>query len=307
MIDDTATVRVRRWVCGVSLNRFWFGLVMIASIGGCQQWPTPPPLFGSPHETSAATGEQRTDRTSSGIQPSARAPMTVVHLGFEVLRVDFPVDASRDSQKVWNHVDTLRVNPDMIARLARNGLRVGAAKPDAWPAIEAILDMPRTELRKEQLFAQPGQALGLEMSKVGESESIFVYGHDSRASGKTFRAGEKLITIDYLLQAGTKGALDVRVGFEIRNDLGVMTWERENGIVREVPAFDRYVFEDLVAALSIAPKESLVIGLSAEADNEYLIGSRFLTIERGGRRFETLLFVTPQSFRRELPHAKGGS
>lgn len=277
------------------------------SLLGCQQWPAAPSLLGSPHESNSPTSNQRRKSSSARATTKTSIPLSIVHLAFEVFRVDFPRDATRDSQKVWNHVEMLRLDPDMIASFARNGLRVGVLSPDDWPAVEAILDMPRTELRKEQLFAQPGQPLGLEMATILESESIFVYGKDRRAAGKTFQAGKKLITIDYLLESGTQGALDVRVGFEIRNDLGVMTWERENGVVREVPAYDRHVFEELVAALALNPKDSLVIGLSLEADNEYLIGSRFLTVERGGRGFETLLFVTPQSFRSEIPQAAQGS
>lgn len=265
-----------------------------------------PKILGSPHESGSVAPGAQTNRVAPGKQSSAGAA-TVVHLRFEVSRVGFPAATAGESQNVWNHVDTLRLDPDAIARFARNGLRIGVATPDSQPAIETILNDPRIELHKEQLFARQGRALALPMSRINESESIFVYGLDDRVAGKTFPAGDKLITIDYLLRAGTRGGLELRVGFEIRNDLGVMTWERHNGVVREVPAFDRHVFEGLVAQVALQPGESLVIGLSPETNNEYLVGSRFLSINQNGRRVETLLFISPRSFQSEWPHVRTGS
>lgn len=217
-------------------------------------------------------------------------------MAFDILRVDVPLNDLRDARKVWNHIDELRVDAKHVAYLSRNGLRIGAGKNASWPAIRAILDTPQVEMRKEQLVAQQGQPLSIQLAAIGESESIFIYGRNNRLAGKTFPAGDKLLNIDYNFHPGTHGGTEVRIGLEVRLDLGMMTWERHGDGIREVPAVDRHIFESLTTTITIGPGEFLVVGLGEHAANEYLIGNRFLTRESGGDRFETLLFITPQPF-----------
>jgi len=215
----------------------------------------------------------------------------VVQLAFDVLRVELPIDGVRNSRKVWNHVDELRLEADLVARLARNGLRVGAASSGSWPAIRAILEAGGARTQKDQMLPQPGTPLTLELAPIQESESIFSYGRDNRLVGKTFPSGQKIIQLDYMYHSQLGGCTDVQLGFEVRNDRGEMTWERRDGA-----AYDRHVFEDLAALLTLKPGEFLVVGPSDQADNEYLIGSRFLIQTASGKKTETLLFVTPQPF-----------
>jgi hypothetical protein len=203
----------------------------------------------------------------------------------------------RDARKVWNHVDELRVEPDLVARLARNGLRVGVASEGSWPAIHAVFDAGGAEVRRDQLLASPGSPVEIDSGSIHESESIFSYGADNRLAGKTFSAGKKTIRIDYALRPEFGPGTDLQIGFEVRSDRGEMTWERsEVGAVRQVATPDRHPFGDLHILLTLHAGEFLVIGLSDEADNEYLIGSRFLTTERAGERRETLLCVMPQPY-----------
>jgi hypothetical protein len=226
----------------------------------------------------------------------------VVQLAFDVLRVEMPIDGVRNSRKVWNHVDELRLEADLVARLARNGLRVGAASSGSWSAIRAILEAGGARTQKDQMLPQPATPLTMELAAIRESESIFSYGRDNRLVGKTFPAGQKIIQLDYVFHPQLGGCTDVQVGFEVRNDRGEMTWERRDGVIRQTPAYDRHVFEDLAALLTLKAGEFLVVGPSDQADNEYLIGSRFLIHTASGEKTETLLFVTPQPF--QTPSAR---
>lgn len=272
-------------------------LVCGLTTSGCGTWRFWP--FGTQASRSAHEGARKTASDvppSRERQPALADSLRVVHLGFDVVRVNLPLDGIRDARKVWNHVDELRVDTDTAACLARNGLRLGVTTPDSWAAIGAILDGQGVETRTEQLLGQQGMPVTIRMGAVGDGESIFEYGFDGRLAGKTFRIGEKLLTIDYAFRPQFGGSTDLRVGFEVRHDRGVMTWERYEGGVRQVPAHDRHMFEAVASTLTLRPGEILVIGTNEQADNEYLIGSRFLTTSRAGRRSETLLFVTPKPF-----------
>jgi hypothetical protein len=56
------------------------------------------------------------------------------------------------------------------------------------------------------------------------------------------------------------------------------------------------VFNDLRTPLTLRAAETLIVGLGEHADNEYLLGSRFLMFDRLDERFETVLCITPRPF-----------
>lgn len=256
----------------------------------------------SPHETASPPPSGFLAASNGDAPPAASDRLQVVQLAFDVLRVELPIDGLRNSRKVWNHVDELRLESDLVARLARNGLRVGAASSGSWSAIRAVLEAGGARTQKDQMLPQPGTPLTLELDSIRESESFFSYARDNRLVGKTFPSGRKIIQLDYLFHPQLGGCTDVQVGFEVRNDRGEMTWERRDGVIRQAPAYDRHVFEDLAALLTLKPGEFLVIGPGDQADNEYLIGSRFLIHSASGEKSETLYFVTPQPF--QTPSAR---
>lgn len=228
--------------------------------------------------------------------------MRVVHLAFDVLRAEMPVEAEMNSLKVWNHVDPLRVGPEAASLLGRNGLRVGAGTKANWPAVQAILDAGRAKTTRDQLVAQSGAPLLIELGTAAEGESIFAYNKDMRLQGKTFAGGSKILQLDYAFHPELGGATDLQVGFEIRRELGEMVWERQaDGSIRQSPGVERHVFEELKSALTLQQGEFLVIGPSEQAQNEYRVGSRFLMSGTGTQRRESIYFITPQPFQTEGP------
>ncbi|UCE59533.1 MAG: hypothetical protein JSU63_19080 [Phycisphaerales bacterium] len=263
---------------------------------GCSflvHWSSGDRSSSSPHEAHPVS-----DAGSPGSSFPQRGgttdyPSPVIEIAFDLLRTELPMGSVRHSQKIWNHVDELRVDPGLSGRLARNGLRMGAASADAWPAIRAILAACDTKAQQDQLFAQGGLPVVIELGSIDSSESVFSYGPDNRLIGKTFPAGSKLMIVDYAIHTVLGGYTDFKITFEVRHDRGVMTWERRGGIIRQVPAYDRHVYADLSAALPINQDEFLVVGPSNEADKEYLVGNRFFMKQQGDVQSETLLFVTP--------------
>lgn len=250
----------------------------------------------SPHESDAPVNEAAVPSPANTRPVASRGtgPVRVLGLAFEVWRIDLPVESVRHSRKIWNHVDESRIEPALAARLARNALRVGAVSEHAWPAIRTILQAAGATSDSKQVMAQNGLPLELAVGNVDDDgESIFSYGMDNRLSGNTFDAGKKLIGIDYAVHAELGGSIELNINFEIRHDRGMMTWERRDGIIRQVPATDRNVFTEIAAVITLNPDESLLIGPGEEADNPYLVGSRFFTRREGGDRFETLMCVTP--------------
>jgi hypothetical protein len=254
----------------------------------------------SPHEPVDTPAPDTEPTSISGsAPPSSSSPggVHVIHLAFGVLRVDLPVEGLRHSRKVWNHVDELRLDSQAVALLAQNGLRIGVASPAAWPAIQTIIEAGAGTLHNEQLLTQSGLPVSVTVASIDEPETFFSYSRNSRLVGKTFPAGDKILKMGYAFHPELGGCTDLQISLEVQHDRGELTWERTEGVIRQVPAYDRHVFSDLSVLFTLNPGEAIVIGPSDEADNEYLVGSRFFTHKRAGQPYETLLCITPQPYR----------
>ncbi len=254
------------------------------------------------HESPPSEG--RDAPVASGVDITRIEPENVVHivdLSFDVFRADLPLRDDRDSRMIWNHVDEMRADTAILARLRRNGFRIGAAPPGGWTAIQAVLEAVGARTYRSVLAPPRGVPLIITMGPVQERESIFTYNRRNRLVGKTFHEGDKLIVVDYVFQPQFGGFTELQVGFEVRHDKGFMTWSREGGVIRQVPAFDRHVFSDLEVQMTLQGGECLVIGPSETAANQYLIGGRYLSNERDGVAYESILFITPTPYQTKSP------
>lgn len=221
----------------------------------------------------------------------------VVYLAFDVVSAEFMVDGVRHSRKVWNHVDELRIDPDVSARLARNGLRIGVASADAWPIMRAIFDAAGADVLRRQIVAQGSQPMTIPMGAVESGESIFSYSRDGRLAGKTFKGGDKLVIVDYSFRPALGGATDLGMNFEIRRTLDELTWQKRGGKIVHRAAVDRHVFDQLAVSVTVAVNEFLVFGVTDLVGTEYLVGSRFLCSTEAGVRREMLYCITPVPIR----------
>jgi len=267
--------------------------LLLVPLSGCAKpiWP-----FAStdtnretrpPHPSSAMTWKE-----AAGANETVR----VVHLVFEVQRIDIPLKGIRHSRKIWNHVDELRVEADQSARLVRNGMRIGVGSAEAWPAISTILRASDARSHEEKLFAQSGIPVTLVVDTIREPESVFAYTRSGSLVGKTFPGGEKLVTLDFAFRPELGGYTDLQVHFEIRHDSGETNWERREGVIREVPEIERFVFSELGAGLTLRPDEFLIIGPSEKADHNYLVGGCFFSSPGGEQPSETLFCIRPKPY-----------
>lgn len=271
-----------------------------ALVSGCLQPSTDQDSTGPPAAATvsdaAALFPQAADHSRSS------DPLPTIHLvilAMDVVRVELTADDVRDARKVWNHVDELRLGAEHSVLLARNGLRMAVGSSAAWPAIRAIVDTAKAVVEQETLISEANMPLSLTLGHTSDGESVFVHLGPGRLTGKSFPVAEKLLKLDYRARPEAGSEIDLRLGFEIREDLGVMSWEKINGTIREVPAYNRHTFEDLDTLVTLKPDEFLVIGLGEGIERSNSLGNRFLTADRSGRLLETLLFLTPRLMERQ--------
>ncbi len=270
------------------------GLFGLALLVGCQ-------LAGDSSKSSGSGRVQADDSQIRNLFPNRSNRRDIVTLGvvdvidlsFNILRIELPVGTVRHSRKIWNHVDELAIDEQLLIRLARNGVRIGSASPESWPAIRAILNAGDAQLNENQVPGLRGLPLTLEIAPIEGEESIFAYDKTGSLNGRTFKAGRKLLVVDYSFRPELSGAVDMRVSLEVRRDRGYMTWERTTEGIRQVPAYKRHIFEDIVVDVLVPPKGFLVIGPGESASNEFLVGGKFFGLSSGGSQREVIYIITP--------------
>lgn len=220
--------------------------------------------------------------------------LTVVDLAFEVARLDFPAEHAIDARKIWNHVDEMRTDPDTLARLGRNAVRIGVGNPSSTSALDAIARAGSARVTVQPMIAPRGLPIELPLGVFREEEPVFTFGFDRRLTGKSFPAGERLLIIDYLFKPELQGSTELVLAWQIRHDKGAMTWERGDGTVRQAPDIDLHVFRELASRWSLAREEFLVIGTGDESQRDFMVGSRFLSERRDGKRVETVILIAPK-------------
>ncbi|MFN0196073.1 MAG: hypothetical protein ACKVT0_04965, partial [Planctomycetaceae bacterium] len=225
-------------------------------------------------------------------QKSVSNPTRIVDIAFNVMYVDFSHASAGDGRKIWNHIDELRMKPEQVRLLSRNGLRVGAASPASWAAIQAVLDSSDAKITSDQLFPQRGFALPIHAGAVDEGTSIFCYQADGRLIGKSFPGGEKTIMIDYAVRPELDGSTELGISFEINRESADMVWQQVDGVMRQAPERDHHRFDDLSTFLTLQQGEFLVLGPRDDIRNDSLVGTQFLSSPTGPGSIR-LIFLAP--------------
>ena len=220
-----------------------------------------------------------------------------IQMQFDVLRVELPLQSTRHSLLIWDHVDETQTDPRLTELLARNGLRLGVASPDAWPSLRALFEARRSRSLRAVHAVQSGAPLTMRVGEVKPGESIFVHARDGSLSGATFESGSKFLHVDYAVDRDDPRRTHLRITPEIQKFSEDRQWLAVGGGFQEAPRYEGRVFAELSTDLTLGPDEFLVIGVSEEADLKPLVGGRFLQREENNMMYETVICLTPRPVR----------
>ncbi|HOA73571.1 MAG TPA: hypothetical protein PL151_08245 [Phycisphaerae bacterium] len=279
----------------------------LAASSGCDptgelRWPfatdSPAP------QTQPATDPTPAARTSipSATPPAADAPrpnrpaIVVTTFTFDILRVRVPQGLFSESGKVWNHLESDFLPADTAKLLHRNGIRVGRANAESWPALRAILETePRAETAQSKLTMSNGLPLLLELDRHPKDQILFLYRRDGTLAGAPWRSSTNVLRIEYGIPPTQPDAILVEVAPELRLDSpaahtlrGIEHWDPT-----AIPERSR-VIRDLAFRATLEAGQFLAIGpSSATRDLPYIMGALLLCEEQGGEKFESMYFITP--------------
>ena len=250
--------------------------------------------------TGDAGSDAESEPTASGMSIATRSsgkPAGSVHMQFDVHRVEIPINGERRSLSLWKHLNESLGDPQLTALLARNGLRAGKGDRDAWPAMKSIIEESGGRMGTYRHVVDNGLSLLVNLDKTEGGESYFLHERGGSLKGGNLPEGTKRISIDYAAQDGDATRVVLKLVPELEEARTRTRWVENDGNVVNVQDNEGIRFDELAVLVKLAPGEFVVLGSSEQADNGYLIGSRWLSSMLGMQKHETILFIRPQLVR----------
>jgi len=231
---------------------------------------------------------------AGGDAVDGQIPATRYYLRYDVLRVEVPPGTVSRSEILWNHVDE-SVLPFEVTRRARmNGLRVGLADREAWPAIKAVLESAgATQVALTGLTQDDFLPFAVKIDPVNRDRTVFHYGAKGVLEGSTYTDSLGMLRIEHALNPERLGEFEIRLLPEARGARLETTLAATESGLREVPVYRGKVFADLAVQMTVPEGTIIVFGPSDRAGRQSLIGTEFLIGERNGVAFERIFFITP--------------
>jgi hypothetical protein len=214
---------------------------------------------------------------------------------FAILRVRAPAGTFSDSEKLWNPVNEEVLPAPTQLLLRNNGLRIGVGKQASWPQIKAALDAEKVEVSQDAQVMQNGVPLSIELNGQPRDQTLFLIRSDGTMPGASFPQSTNALRVEYWIppNASTSVMMELIPEIQMARALGQSALAVA-ALRNPTAAAPSRLFRELAARIPVGPDEFLVIGPSAAARQNRLIGSLMLGEEIDGRQLESMCYITPR-------------
>lgn len=243
---------------------------------------------GGMNQTGAPLGDDAPGNSLSSV--------AVVGLTFDVMNVEMPAAGAESSARLWKHIDESNADPSLPALLARNGVRIGVADENNWPALRSMFEQGGARTSRDQFSAQPGYPALINVGPLESGGMYFLHRRGGKVEGGTFDEGDRVVRLDYEIPPDDPSLVLVRVTLEARCGAD-RRFVRQGGEVRELAVRDGESFGEMACSVRLTRGQYLVLGSAENANTGFRIGSWWFRAQRGKSKFESLLCIRPDPVR----------
>ena len=273
---------------------FLLSIAAVGMLAGC------PPLTGlegdpnpPPASPEAPKMPGRGSDPNTGETPEPKRVRLVVTV--RVTAVNVPLGMASGSEEIWSYLDEEPIRLHRAANLGRNGFRVGLGRKGSWPDLARVLKRLTGRAPKQQVTAAvPGDPMPIVLKERQEPRTIFTFHDDRTLSGQDYPAGDYILAVACTLNEDDASRLLLTAMPQVRTTrrkAGFEMGKKGPAMVMKAQVFN---FPEMTFQLLVPADGYLVIGPGINARNPVSIGHHFLTHEREGIEFETLLVLHPK-------------
>jgi hypothetical protein len=226
----------------------------------------------------------------------AGAAQTIHMIYLRIGTVEAPTGMASGSERLWSYLDE---EPTALfsTALGLNGFRVGLGRPESWDDLQRVIRrMTGRQFKAQSLQLFSGRP-GAVVLKAGlPIQTIFTYFDDQTLSGADYPPGDNLLTLGATLDRGEANRVILTALPQIRSTRKQSQLTMENGIPTFASMPVLFPFRPLTFQLAIPEGCFLVIGPGIQSRRGSSVAHHFLTLERDGLEYETLLILHPTVF-----------
>ena len=272
------------------MKHLWFGILTLGwfVLSGC-----PPAAVDKEPPVSAGSMPVAAPASFGGQSVLGAAPKDVYMIHIRLGTVEVPTGVASGSEELWSYLDEEPVSLQSPV-LGLNGFRVGVGRGDAWEDLKRILQkMTGQHFRSTTIQTFASVPVSVELKTKLPTQRIFTSFEDRTLSGADYPPGDNLLTISCTLDEDNPNEVFLTVVPQIRSTNRVSQFIQGQGIPRFAARPVLFTFIPLTFQLTVRRNDFLVIGPSIESRRPTSVGYHFLTKERKGMRYETVLILRP--------------
>jgi len=255
------------------------------AVGKPMELPSAPLASGEPMRRVADAQAAAPDRYTLVVQ-------------LNVFRVEVPFGLVSHSERLWRYLDEELHEVPVLARLHRNGFRVGRARTAEWDRVSELLrDMAGRSLIRTRRLAWPARPAPLTLREHQGHQRIFTFTDQGLLEGRDYEPGDNVLMLTCHLNANDPSEVLLQVAPVVRSRTRVRRWSRtEEGEYELGNKPVQTPVGDLQFTVKVPKGHYIVIGPGQAAARTTSPGHRFLTAEVRAARLETLLVIVPEVF-----------
>lgn len=252
--------------------------------------PTPtPPTPTTPDPTS---------RPASHTPPKRVKLMVSVRMA----TIEVPAGTVSSSEEVWSYLDEESVTARRSISLGRNGIRVGLGRRNAWPDLADVLKRMTGHVPKQStIAATPNDPFQIILKEKQPEATIFSFRDDRTLSGRDYPRGDYMLALSFTLDEDDATRVMLSAVPQVCSTKRVTKFVHSPMGPQMISEPEVFSLDDLTFRLMVPPKGFLVIGPGANARNASTVGHHFLTRQREGVEYETVLVLTPEVIAAPIP------
>ena len=214
-----------------------------------------------------------------------------------IITLQLPLGAASETEELWTYINEEPVGARRGPCLFRNSIRVGIGREADWPEVARTLRrLTGEQLSRSQVVAQPGRPVPIALLPGRGEQTIFMFRPDGTLFGMDYPPGDNLMVITAGVNFDGPRNVLLRGAPVIRTKKRTKRYVKgETGyVLRAEPIYFR--MEELAFQFNVPPGGFVMMGPGPEVKRPTSPGRKFLTAERRGERFETIMVIAPEVF-----------
>ncbi len=264
-------------------------------LGGCGlkgPWYGPFQIFTAKQEYTGNNRMVSIDAMQTGPVPIARQAAAKNNPRVTLIKLSLPVGTFSGNEKVWRQLDEDALDSQTSILLAENGIRAAVAPQERWAALRKMIDVPGAANEQFTLETDGRSSVDIVTHPNITEQTVSSIDRDREMHVRSFDRCDNSIRLSLSRRRGVSTLTILLEPVVQMGMISVMRGPEQLGVVGSSSRQEE-TFANLRLSAGVEANEFLVLAPSNPKENNFSVGSRFLTDNDKVPPLETILIFLP--------------